>query len=433
MVDAFGALPGASGFSVSLSCALALLYLALTIAFSGLSSGLVRLVCANDVRSGGNAFVFAAVMTLSDWARTSCLPEQAVVSPGYVLLDTPLAGFAPVGGFFAVSFSGFAIAYLLQAALTQAEKRKMLFLASAVLLAAGGLCTRIRWVEPSSPPLSFRLVETNLNQADKLDSAQHVRIVRSLAQKIDAGSADIVATAETASALDFHKIPADLLSFLRSFSRLNGAHLLIGATRTSSTGEGYNSVFHISPNDGIGLGVIDKRLLMPIGEYIPDMLAWFLPGSFSFVRDLSPGGVDQAPFSIGDVKAGVVICREDLTGEVARSWASGANLIVNPGNLAWFSGSSVASRELQIVRMRALEVGRPFLRVANQGGAASIDASGRVEHFLPVGQEGVLAGVTIPTRGETPFVRFGNQPIVLLCLTLVGWAFVCRGNRHEAR
>jgi apolipoprotein N-acyltransferase len=66
--------------------------------------------------------------------------------------------------------------------------------------------------------------------------------------------------------------------------------------------------------------------------------------------------------------------------------------------------------------MRALEVSRPILRVSNTGDTALILASGALAQALPVGQTASLAGTTTGQTGLTPYVRWGDLPVWVLCL-----------------
>lgn len=419
VVDAIGALLVASEFPALVAYALGLFYLALAALSFGLASALVKNASSSGNQYVRSALLFAGAMTLSEWVRVVLLPEQAATSIGYLLLDTPLAGLAPIGGLHSVSFAGFALAFSLQCALTDKRARKRHFVVSAGWLLIGAVCAAMPWVRPSGPSLSFRLIASDLSLSEKSRAESSVGVADVLAQLLEKPPVGVVAIGETTFSKDFHQLPPNVSSLLHSFSRKSGSHILFGATRTSPDGHGYNSVFHISPDDSGRVEVIDKRLLMPVGEYLPVTLSWLIPKELPFVKDLASGAADQAPFSLRAATIGVVICREELTGELARSWASKTSLVVNPSNLAWFSGDRIASRELQIVRMRALEVGRPFLRVTNKGGAASIDAFGQIREALPPGATGVLSGLATPMGGQTPFVRFGNWPIVLLCVAAI--------------
>ncbi|MDO8892968.1 MAG: apolipoprotein N-acyltransferase [Sulfurimicrobium sp.] len=158
-------------------------------------------------------------------------------------------------------------------------------------------------------------------------------------------------------------------------------------------------------------------------EYSPTGFSWFT-GSLNIpLKDMSPGGRNQAPFALGIQRVGTLICHEDLTGQEVRRWLPSATLLLNPSNLAWFEGSLAIGQRLQIVRMRALESGRPILRVTNTGVTAQIDAQGRVLGRLPVSVEGVLSGTVQPQQGVTPYGRWGDWPAVLasaMCVLLAG-------------
>jgi len=69
--------------------------------------------------------------------------------------------------------------------------------------------------------------------------------------------------------------------------------------------------------------------------------------------------------------------------------------------------------------MRALETGRPMLRATNTGMTAIIDPRGKVVARLPQFTEGVLEGDVRGHAGASPYVKFGNTPIVLTCIALL--------------
>lgn len=101
-----------------------------------------------------------------------------------------------------------------------------------------------------------------------------------------------------------------------------------------------------------------------------------------------------------------------MIGEESRRWLPAATLLINPSNLAWFEGSLAIPQRLQIVRLRALESGRPILRAINTGVTAHIDHRGRVLKQLPEMTERVLSGQVQPMHGATPYARFGDWPVV---------------------
>jgi apolipoprotein N-acyltransferase len=87
---------------------------------------------------------------------------------------------------------------------------------------------------------------------------------------------------------------------------------------------------------------------------------------------------------------------------------------VNVTNDAWFGDSSAPHQHLDISRMRSLETGRPMLRATNDGVTALIAHDGSLLGTLPQFEPGVLAGRVVPRVGLTPYVRFGNGPVLVL-------------------
>lgn len=73
--------------------------------------------------------------------------------------------------------------------------------------------------------------------------------------------------------------------------------------------------------------------------------------------------------------------------------------------------------------MRAKEAGRPLLRATNTGISAIIDHSGRITARSRQFEETVVSGSVIPQQGATPYVKFGNLPVLALALAslLGGW------------
>lgn len=71
--------------------------------------------------------------------------------------------------------------------------------------------------------------------------------------------------------------------------------------------------------------------------------------------------------------------------------------------------------------MRAMELGKPLLRVTNNGVTAIVDELGRMQAQLPQFQEGVLTGDVALVQGSTVFGRYGQSSAWLLALlALVG-------------
>ncbi|HUY01660.1 MAG TPA: apolipoprotein N-acyltransferase [Rhodocyclaceae bacterium] len=380
-------------------------YLAL---FTALPCALWRTMVKGGASRLSSGSVFAALTTIAEWSRSLFFNGFTSLSLGYSLADTPLSGYAPVVGVYGLSCLG----YGLSAAL--ASKRGGLrssVLMVAAMVAGGLVLGGIAWVEPDGPALRYRLIQTNVEQHRKFDPRYAGRQMQRLLGLIEQGPADLIVTPETAFTVALNDLPGDTLSELQRFSRASRSHLLLGIATTSANAEDHNSVIQIAP-DARRIARYDKVRLMPFGEYAPAGFAWFSAALDIPLKDLSPGLPGQRPLILGSARIGTLICHEDLIGRDLRRWLPEASLLINPSNLAWFEGSLAIGQRLQIVQMRALESGRPILRVANTGVTALIDHRGRVLERLPEMQQASLSGQVQPMRGMTPYARLGDLPIV---------------------
>ena len=89
-------------------------------------------------------------------------------------------------------------------------------------------------------------------------------------------------------------------------------------------------------------------------------------------------------------------------------------MLVNVSNLAWFGDSFAPWQHAQMSQMRALETGRMMLRATNTGVTAIIDAQGRLLASLPLLPAAASAGSIQGYAGSTPYVRWGNAPVLAL-------------------
>jgi apolipoprotein N-acyltransferase len=86
-----------------------------------------------------------------------------------------------------------------------------------------------------------------------------------------------------------------------------------------------------------------------------------------------------------------------------------------------------------MARMRALETGRPMLRAANTGPSVVIDHHGDVMTRSPQFQIHALSASVQPMQGATPYVRFGNWPIVLWVFLMAVAAMATHAQKRLAK
>jgi apolipoprotein N-acyltransferase len=159
--------------------------------------------------------------------------------------------------------------------------------------------------------------------------------------------------------------------------------------------------------DSAGIsGRYDKRRLVPVIERNPVVGSRAL-ALLGDTTSYEIGG-RREPLQAGDLQIGALVCFESAFGGLARDpLRSGARLLINVTNDAWFGGglTGVAARAQHEAhaRLRALEGGVPLVRSANGGRSLWIDRSGRVTTVARSGEEGVA--VALVTLAEPPSAR----------------------------
>jgi apolipoprotein N-acyltransferase len=160
--------------------------------------------------------------------------------------------------------------------------------------------------------------------------------------------------------------------------------------------------------------VYRKVHLVPFGEFIPFKLlfGWIIHVLHIPLSDFSRGETIQPPLQVAGQKVAMAICYEDVFGEELINQLPAASLLVNVSNDAWFGDTFAPWQHLQISQMRALETGRYMLRATNTGITAIINQHGevlkRAQEFTAARLEGEAQGFA----GATPYVRFGNFPML---------------------
>lgn len=357
---------------------------------------------------------YAALFSLCEWLRSmQFFYGFTSLSFGYSLIDTWLAGYVPIGGIYGLSAIGFCLSGLLTCLISGNRISRMLALILIGIIASIGLAlNQIAWTKASGIPLSYRLIQPNITQNHKFDpifaNTQRQLLIGLIEQK----PADLIVTPETTFEIHLNELPAELMSRLQQFSHQTRSHIFLGILTLSTNSDGYNSLIQIAPNQ-TRMAQYNKVRLMPFGEYSPTGFRWFSDELNIPFKDMSTGSINQAPFTVGLQRVGTMICYEDGSGQDARHWLPEASFILNPSNLAWFDDSFAIDQNLQMARMRALEIGRPILRTTNTGITAHIDHLGNVIKRLASQKQGVLEGMVQPVQGMTPYTRWGNWVPVL--------------------
>jgi apolipoprotein N-acyltransferase len=349
---------------------------------------------------------------LTEWLRGWFMSGFPWLALGYTQLDSALAGYAPVGGVYAVSLAVAVIAGALVTALAGDRRARAVAVAVVLVVCLGGaLLGRVRWTEPRGTEITVALVQGAVPQSMKWVPGQLEHTMQLYLRLTEPYlGADIIVWPESA----IPSVESSIRPYLdevAALARARGSSLVTGLVRRDPrTDAYYNAMVAWSP----GEQWYYKRHLVPFGEFFPVPAAvrdWMRLMNLPY-SDFTPGPTSQEPLRAGGELLAPTICYEDAYGADQLAIERKATLLVNVTNDAWFGDSSAPHQHLDISRMRSLESGRPMLRATNDGVTALIAYDGSVIGELPQFKAGVLTGRMRPRSGLTPYVRAGNWPVL---------------------
>jgi apolipoprotein N-acyltransferase len=367
-----------------------------------------------------SVFFIPALWVLIEWARGWLLSGFPWLAAGYSGIDGPLRAWAPVAGVYGVSLATAIVAGTLPALAVGAARDRRIAgsVLFAVTLATWGVTGR-SWTAPAGNLLRVALVQGAIPQAMKWRPEEQLStLARYQLLTLELADAELVVWPEAAI-----PAPDDLVpTYLRAMTALaheRNQQLLVGVlTHDAERDEYRNSLRAL----GEPAGVYHKRHLVPFGEYFPVpsfVRSWLRLMSLPY-EDITAGDARQEPLVAHGTRIAPTICYEDIFGDEQRVFLPESGLLVNVSNDAWFGDSIAPHQHLQMARMRALETGRYMLRSTNTGITAIIDEQGHMLKQAPQFKPFVLLGRVQPFAGATPYVRFGDYPVLMLATLLIG-------------
>ena len=383
-------------------------------------SGYLAILIAPRSMAWRWCFLWPAIFVLLEWMRGWLFTGFPWLSAGYGQIDGPLISWAPVAGVYGVSFVAIVLSGVLLT-LLRGERRDRLIAAGIGLVVLGSTWAihDRAWTTALNEDLHVSLIQGSIPQ-DKKWLPEQRQPTLELYERLtfQQPESDLVIWPEVAvPTLKF--VVQDYLDRLGAKARELDMQVYLGVlTYDNANAQYQNSLI------GIGRHEADyhKRHLVPFGEYfpVPQFVRKWMRGEGLPNQDTLAGSYTQQPLPLGDHWLAPSICYEDSFGEEQLDFLPGAHFLVNISNDAWFGNSIAPQQHLQIARMRALEAGRVLLRATNTGITAVISPTGEITQRLPQFETGVLNAVVQPYVGATPFVRWGNIPVVVGCLLLIG-------------
>ncbi len=403
---------------------LSLAVMLLLVAFLALYPALMAWLLAR-ARAGSAAMfyvgLFPAAWVLSEWLRSWLFTGFPWLNLGYSQIDSLLAAFAPVSGVYGVGWITALFAGLLAALLRAPGWSRLVAIPAMALVALIGWgLNQLSWTDLGTETLRVTLVQGNIPQDMKWKPEQQAATLETYVDLTRAHfDSDLVVWPETAIPAFYDEVAETFIKPLSEQLRANNVSLITGVpVLDREHWKYYNAVLSLDEPDRFYY----KIHLVPFGEYLPlrDWLAeilGFLPVPES---DFSAGSPNQRPLQAAGFSVGVSICYEIAFGEQLIRALPEASILVNVSNDAWFGDSLAPHQHLEMARMRAREVERYVLRATNTGISAIIAPDGKLKAVSRQFETETISAEIEPHHGATPYVRWGNWPVVSGASVLAG-------------
>ncbi|NRA91006.1 MAG: apolipoprotein N-acyltransferase, partial [Simkaniaceae bacterium] len=198
----------------------------------------------------------------------------------------------------------------------------------------------------------------------------------------------------------------------------------------------YNAAFHFSPFGKKVISRYEKRVLLPLAEYLPfsflkPLVARYgITGFFNHGKDPKVVG-EKHPMSLS-------VCYEECFPHIIREGRiKGAKLFVNVTNDGWYPYSKLPEQHFIHGRIRAIENGAPLLRACNTGVTAGVDRFGRtVAKFVDHEgrfelKKGALFVHMDLSSHQTLYTFWGDGCIVLVSSLFLAFLFSFRNEKKK--
>lgn len=383
----------------------------LVVPLLALSWGLVAFL-AFDRSSRRTLLVLPLVWVLGEYARTLgplAFPWGAL---GYTWLPTPLVQVADLGGWSLLSLltAGMAAALV---AFFRGQRWPLVTLMGVLALGTAYGLTRSPLPQTNRTALIVQGAVPPLDKAVKREGTELDVYLDLTRRAWEAAPVDLVVWPESASPFPLTD-PNTLVALI-------GLHVpLVTGAPSREGGMYWNSAYAF---DGQVTGRYDKVHPVPFGEFFPwrqELAPVYDPVlGLLGLRHMQgvTRGIDYRPLPLQQLQVGAYISYESVFGEAARTLtARGARVLAHLSNDAWFEGTVGKEQHFQMGRLRAIETRRFVLRASNDGISGVIDPLGRVTARFPEGTRGAFRASFVERTEITPYVYWGDWPVVLAAL-----------------
>lgn len=257
----------------------------------------------------------------------------------------------------------------------------------------------------------YYLVQADIPQKQKLDASfigQHFSTYYSVTDSLSADETKaLFFWPETAIRGDY----SNNTGMQQAMSRLTarGSVIVTGLEQKTSDATWQNNAALFLPDHEKPVSV-SKKIAVPFFETVPFpmVLKPLYDRYFPFVTALRTRQNGEGVLRIDGLgRAGVLNCYEAAFPAYAAQVAGQSDFLLHMTNDAWFFSDRAKRQSLNLARMRAIETGRPVIRIANAGYNAVIDAYGKAV-FLEDPSQTMLPQkqTSLPEKRQTVWQSF---------------------------
>ncbi len=362
----------------------------------------------------GIPILIASIWVFIEFIRSNIFGGFPWLLVGNSQTETIFDHIFPLFGSYMVSFIVVMISMMLVAVISSKSKKNLLKTYSfSILILYLFTIFFSNFSLDSERPLKVTIVQPNINLGIKFNDDELNNIKKKYIEIFENKINKLVILPETAIP-KIYQLDKEFYDLLRTNRDINLISGVFNYNRENN--KIYNSIVMLNNSETF----YNKRHLVPFGEYTP------LKSVFGFVSDtlnipmsnLSPGDLSQKQLIYDDIILHPLVCYEiaypSLIGK-----SEDYSIIVNISNDAWFGNSFAPHQHLQIAQVRALESSRTVIRAANTGISAVINKNGKILNKINLNEDGYINTDIYPSKGLTPYMYFGDYPILMLIFTIM--------------
>ncbi|PJD93620.1 MAG: apolipoprotein N-acyltransferase [Legionella sp.] len=364
-----------------------------------------------------NCLLFSSLWCLSEYLRATVFTGFPWLLIGFGQIDTPLKYLMPIVGVYGVGFLTILAACCLAQAVNNHKFYVSWLIAFVVILILPSGLSTIHWSRVDNQPISIGIIQANLSMRDKWDERLFWNIIDHYNTHITAlMGKHLIVLPESAIPLPASYVH-EFLNDIDQQAQKAGTAVLMGIPEEANHEQTY--FYNTLTTLGLASGSYRKQHLVPFGEYIPHPLIHLLQWLNLDMSNMQEGQIGQPLTLAHQHPFATLICYELAYPQLLRQQLPAAQWIVSLSDDGWFGHSLALYQHLQIAQSLSLLTARYQIVANNDGLSSIITSQGHISHELPAFSAGILEGTIYAATGNTPWVKWGDRPILSLAMLII--------------